>query len=85
MWMFEGVVLDYISQLSALLTSLVGGLTALIFQPLIKKIDSRAELSARVWSRIQDKRFAAYEAILETCKELRERLINDFGCAELAA
>lgn len=72
--MFEIITLEEYRWAFSFLASIVGGVSALLFQPIISKFNKRIDLSARVWERIQDKRFLSYEAILSIAKELRQTM-----------
>jgi len=72
--MFEISTIEEYQWIFGFLASVIGGISALIFQPIILKFNRRVDLSARVWEKIQDKRFRSYETVLSVAKELRQTM-----------
>jgi hypothetical protein len=54
------------------ISAFVGGVTSLIFAPLLARINQKISLSSRAWTRIQDRRIDAYEAMLEVGNSLKK-------------
>lgn len=54
------------------ISAFIGGISSLVFAPLLARINQRISLSSRAWERIQDRRIDAYEALLEVGNSLKE-------------
>tara|TARA_R100001369_G_C3277915_1_gene161405 strand:- start:201 stop:860 length:660 start_codon:yes stop_codon:yes gene_type:complete len=54
------------------ISAFIGGISSLIFAPVLARINQQVSLSSRAWGRIQDRRIDAYEAILEVGNSLKE-------------
>lgn len=54
------------------ISAFIGGISSLVFAPMLARINQRVTLSSRAWGRIQDRRIDAYEALLEVGNSLKE-------------